>query len=164
MSETNGVVTKPNFAQAWKKNAEAMLVEFPSGLKAEMTRPNAMSLMTSENNEIPDTFFNLLIEAQQTGKNPTEGMSAEQMKGFMRFMDMLAAQLAVEHFTNPRVVPGEASEDEINLVHVKAMDMMDKQFIVNWGMNGGNHVDLLKRFRQQQNQLVVAAQNGEGIR
>jgi hypothetical protein len=44
------------------------------------------------------------------------------------------------------------------------MDMMDKQFIVNWGMNGGNHVDLLKRFRQQQNQLVVAAQNGEGIR
>jgi hypothetical protein len=147
MSDNNGVV-KPNFAQAWKKNAEAMLVEFPSGLQAEMTRPSVMSLMTSDNNEIPDAFFNLLIEAQQTGKNPTMGMKAEELREFMKFMDMLAVQLAVKHFTNPSVVmEGKAGEDQIELKHIKAMDPRDKQFLTNWGMNGGDHVDLLKRFR-----------------
>lgn len=164
MSNDNGVVTKPNFAQAWKKNAESMLVEFPSGLKAEMTRPSAMSLMTADKNEIPDAFFNLLIQAQQSGKNPTEGMDAKELREFMAFMDMLAVQLAAKHFTYPRVVPGEAGEDEISIVHLEAMDIMDKQFLVNWGMNGGDHVDLLKRFHQQRNKLMVAAQNGEGVR
>ena len=164
MSETNGVV-KPNLASAWKKNSEAVLVEFPSGLQAQMTRPSVMSLMTSDKNEIPDTFFNLLIEAQQGGKNPTEGMGGSEFREFMQTLDMLAVQLAKIHFVNPRVVESNPDYEngEISVADVKAMDPFDKQYLTNWGMNGGDHVVLLQRFRQQQAKLMAAAQNGEGV-
>lgn len=158
MSETNGVV-KPNFAQAWKRKTET--VEFPSGAKAVMTRPDALSLL-AESNEIPDTFFKAIQESQATGKAPTENLSPAEMREFFRTMTFFAEQLAVKHFVSPRIVSEgqpDYEADEIGLDDVRSMDMLDKQFLMGWSMFGGSAVDALSRFRQQQATVVVAASN-----
>ena len=160
MSDTNGAL-KQNLAQAWKRKTET--VTFPSGGQVEMTRPDALSLM-AESDEIPDSFFNLMIEAQQGGKNPTEDMDAKQLREFFKTIGFLAKQLAVRHFVNPQVVVGrEADEDELSLEDIEAMDMQDKQFLLNWGMYGGSPVELLTRFRAEQAKLMAAAQNGKSL-
>lgn len=161
MDETNGVVKQTNLASAWRIQAE--LVELPSKRKVKMTRPEAITLM-AESDEIPDTFFNLMVEAMETGKNPTEGMSGVEMRSFLKTVTVLVTQIAIHHFVNPRVVTeGEAGEDEITLAEVKAMSQSDKQFIMNFGMYGGEPTELLSRFRNAEAKQLVASSDGKSI-
>lgn len=162
MSEQIGVA-KTNLAQLWKRETE--LVEFPSGLKAEMTRPDAMSMLT-QSNDVPDTFFALIMEAQSTGEIDMASMSPAEMREFFRMMMFLAEQLAVEHFTSPSIVPNpDYALDQISLKDLRGrMSMDDKMFLTNWAMGGGSPVDALKRFRDEQAQRLVAASNGKVLR
>jgi hypothetical protein len=155
MATDNGVVKTSNLASAWRIVTET--VEFPSGRQVEMSRPEAISLM-AESDEIPDSFFNLMVASMETGKNPTEGMTGPEMRDFLKTMTILATQIAVQHFVNPRVVTeGEAGENEITLAEVKAMSMNDKQFLMNFGMYGGEPVELLSRFREAERKRLAAA-------
>lgn len=156
MSQTNGAV-KTNFAQTWKR--QTMVVDFPSGAQAEMTRPDALSLM-SEDGAIPDMFFAAMNDAQ-SGKNPMEGLDASETRAFLKTIMYLAEQLALRHFVNPRIVENPDYENgEISIDDVKAMSMEDKQFLTNWAMNSEDPVDLLARFRQEKARRLAAASNG----
>jgi hypothetical protein len=160
MATENGVVKQPiNLAQAWKRKTET--VEFPSGASAVMTRPDALSLL-AESNDIPDTFFKAIQESQSTGKAPTENLSPAEMREFFKTMTFFAEQLAVKHFVSPVIVfdhEPDYEANEISIEDVKAMDMLDKQFLMGWSMFGGSAVDALSRFRQQQATVVASTSN-----
>jgi histidinol phosphatase-like PHP family hydrolase len=164
MSTPNGVVTKPNFAQAWKRKTSD--VKFPSGLEAEMTKPDAISFLT-QSDEIPDQFFSVMMSGnQQDAQDMMKQMSPAEMRDYARLLSHFGEQLMVRHSINPRVVLDHEPDyeaGEISLDDVKAMDMNDKQFLINWGMMGGEATDALTRFLEEQNKRLVAAQNGGNL-
>jgi hypothetical protein len=162
MSETIGAA-KPNYAETWKR--KTYQVEFPSGLKAEMTTPNALSLM-AESDQIPDTFFTLMTEAQATGTNPTESMTGAQLREFFKTISFLSLQIAKEHFVNPKVTDNPDYDNfEVSPNDVKGMlTMADQQFLMALGMDGRDPVGLLARFRQEQERVLALVQNGGGVR
>lgn len=160
MSNTNGAV-KQNFAQAWKK--QTMVVEFPSGLMAEMTRPNALAFLT-ERDDVPDFFFAIMTSSTpQEAQEKISALSPEQQRDYTRMLSHFGEQLMVEHSVNPLVVTNKEpnyEEGECSLDDVKAIDFNDKQWLINWGMFGGTHVEALKRFRDEQAKRLHALQNG----
>jgi hypothetical protein len=164
MSETTGAV-KPNFASAWKK--QTMVVEFPSGNRAEVARPDAMSFL-AESGDIPDDFLTILMaSSREESDAATSALTPNRKLEYAKFMVAASERLISTYFVNPVVVSGNApnyENGEISHEDVKAMDSQDKQFFLNFGMYGGEPVEALKRFRQQQAQLLAAPQNSKSIR
>jgi hypothetical protein len=164
MSENNGVVTKNNFASAWKK--QTMTVKFPSGNLAEVTRPNVLSLL-SESGDAPDEFLGILMATtKEEAEAAASALTLSKRLEYASFVETTAERLICAHFVNPLVVEGSTpnyDEGEISKGDVKAMDAQDKQFFLNFGMYGGEPVDALKRFLEQQAKLLAAAQNGQGV-
>jgi hypothetical protein len=161
MSETNGVV-KPNLALAWKLDTQ--MVQFPSGAEAEMTQPDALSILT-QSDEIPDSFFALIMEGQKTGESPTKDMSPAEMREFFRLMMFVSEQIAIRHFANPRIVSNpDHANGQISIDDWRGkMSMDDKMFLWNWAQSGGSPVDALSRFREEQAQRLLALQNGGSL-
>lgn len=159
---------------SWR--AKAHKVRLPSGLEAEMRKPDMLELMLEDGN-VPDSLLDAAMTGNQQSAFVMEGESHMRDSGndgslISMMRDKEQARLLVElrnravlaAMVAPRVVLADADYEETVLL--SDIEFQDKMFIMSWAMGGGD-----QQFAQAQTFLapvqvagVDAAQGSEGIR
>jgi hypothetical protein len=143
-------------ASEWKKTT--IIAELPSGRVAELQRISPIQ-MVMEDGSIPDELYGYMIQAANGTLNDEQIQNDPvALKAFFT----LQIKVVYAAFVNPKVVPENPNREagEIALVDV---DDIDKQFVANWAMQGGDEKAALKRFRDEQARIVAAASKKQNV-
>lgn len=135
-----------NRALQWQRQTE--VIQLPSGLEAEVQRPNATSMIL-ESGDVPEFLaqrvLTQMFSPDQNGAAP--GIVRVGTKD-LASIGKLINQVVIASLVSPRIVDGDPdyAKDEISLADVRDTD---KSFIFQWAMNGhgeGTEVRNLQSF------------------
>lgn len=152
---------KVTSAKSWKKKAQGIELNLPSGNIVKARRPGLQKIMSS--GLLPDS----LLPIVQKAMNDAKGLPPSDMKKMMESdpdiifqtldtMDRIAAMCVVDpvmHYHRRKVVnvtpeqwediPDDVRDEEI--VYTDEVDMDDKNFLMTWAMGGSSDLELFRK-------------------
>lgn len=146
---TQKAAPKPTTATQWKKQAQGVPVEVPSGNTA-LVRNVGMQVFLKQG-IVPNSLMAIVKQAISGKKIElnVEEITEQQLSDMVDLFDAVTLYVVVE----PKVYPAPAQDEEreSGKLYVDEVDFEDKQFIFQWAVGGTRD---LEKFREEQGAVM----------
>ena len=158
MATPRSTTPKPTTAQAWKKQAQGVPLEVPSGNTA-LVRNVGMQVFLQKG-LVPNSLMPIVRQAM-SGKDvdlKVEEITEGQLADMLALFDAVVVHCVVEPKVMPTPAEGEERADDV--LYVDEVDFDDKQFIFQWVVGGTRD---LEQFRKEQAASVESVRGGAAL-
>lgn len=135
----------PSSVQQWKKAAQGVPLEVPSGNTA-LVRNVGMQVFLQKG-LVPNSLMPIVRKAM-SGKDPDiklNDITEDQLQDMLALFDAVVVHCVVQPEVQP--VPADGEERADDVLYVDEVDFDDKQFIFQWVVGGTRD---LEKFREEQ--------------
>jgi len=149
---------KPTSVQQWKKAAQGVPLEVPSGNTA-LVRNVGMQVFL-QRGLVPNSLMPI-VRMAMSGKEPElklDDITEDQLRDMVALFDAVVVHCVVEPKVQP--VPAEGEERADDVLYVDEVDFDDKQFIFQWVVGGTRD---LEQFRKEQAASVESVRGGAAL-
>lgn len=159
MPDTNEVAAPTSVSEWRSKPVEGFVVALPSGKSVKMRRTLDMFELLRQG-RIPNPLAGAVRKMMDGGnKNIDVSAIAQDPKALEQFLDMLNSAVA-RAILEPKVVMTEDGNPPEDALDVTEIDLDDRMFIFMVAQGGATD---LEQFRNQQDEFMATAQDGQGV-